>query len=132
VTFSKTLELSKDEHLNLLSAAGQQGLMRVAHAGGVLQLDFPDLAAQWRVQTFIIKTIMSYSQTILDKLKAHLALPWPEPTFPGRSECSWLFTRQAKSVVFVGSSLAVNSLLKFAPCNTAGLRLISLLLFPNG
>jgi len=39
--FSKTLELPKDEHLNLLSAAGQQGLMRVAHAGGVLQLDFP-------------------------------------------------------------------------------------------
>lgn len=38
--FSKTLELAKDEHLNLLSAAGQQGLMRVAHAGGVLQLDF--------------------------------------------------------------------------------------------
>jgi hypothetical protein len=38
--FSKTLELSKDEHLSLLSAAGQQGLMRVAHAGGVLQLDF--------------------------------------------------------------------------------------------
>jgi hypothetical protein len=39
--YSKTLELAKDEHLNLLSAAGQQGLMRVAHAGGVLQLDFP-------------------------------------------------------------------------------------------
>jgi len=39
--FSKTLELAKDEHLNLLSAAGQQGLMHVAHAGGVLQLDFP-------------------------------------------------------------------------------------------
>ena len=38
--FSKTLELAKDEHLNLLSAAGQQGLMRVALAGGVLQLDF--------------------------------------------------------------------------------------------
>lgn len=38
--FSKTLELAKDEHLNLLSAAGQQGLMRAAHAGGVLQLDF--------------------------------------------------------------------------------------------
>jgi hypothetical protein len=38
--FSKTLELAKDEHLSLLSAAGQQGLMRVAHAGGVLQLDF--------------------------------------------------------------------------------------------
>ncbi|MDM7942574.1 MAG: hypothetical protein QUV35_08090 [Hydrogenophaga sp.] len=37
---SRTLELSKDEHLSLLSAAGQQGLMRVAHAGGVLQLDF--------------------------------------------------------------------------------------------
>ena len=39
--FSKTLELAKDEHLNLLSAAGQQGLMHVAYAGGVLQLDFP-------------------------------------------------------------------------------------------
>ena len=37
---SRTLELSKDEHLSLLSSAGQQGLMRVAHAGGVLQLDF--------------------------------------------------------------------------------------------
>ena len=40
--FSKTLELTKDEHLNLLSAAGQQGLLRVALAGGVLQLDFPN------------------------------------------------------------------------------------------
>ncbi len=38
--FSLTLELSKDEHIAHLSAAGQQGLMRVAHAGGVLQLDF--------------------------------------------------------------------------------------------
>jgi hypothetical protein len=38
--FSKTLELPKDEHLRLLTAAGQLGLMRVAHAGGVLQLDF--------------------------------------------------------------------------------------------
>lgn len=38
--FSTTLELPKGDHLNLLSAAGQQGLMRVAHAGGVLQLDF--------------------------------------------------------------------------------------------
>lgn len=37
---SRTLELSKEEHLNLLSTAGQQGLMRVAHAGGILQLDF--------------------------------------------------------------------------------------------
>jgi len=39
---SKTLELSQDEHLRLLSAAGQLGLMRVALAGGVLQLDFSD------------------------------------------------------------------------------------------
>lgn len=38
--FSKSLELSKDDHLNSLSSAGQLGLMRVAHAGGVLQLDF--------------------------------------------------------------------------------------------
>jgi hypothetical protein len=38
--FSKTLELPKDEHLSLLSAAGQLGLMHVAHAGGILQLDF--------------------------------------------------------------------------------------------
>jgi len=38
--FSRTLELNKEEHLNLLSAAGQLGLMHVAHAGGVLQLDF--------------------------------------------------------------------------------------------
>lgn len=37
---SKTLELSKDAHLNLLSKAGQRGLMRVAYAGGVLHLDF--------------------------------------------------------------------------------------------
>lgn len=37
---SRTLELTKEEHLNLLSAAGQLGLMRVAYAGGVLQLDF--------------------------------------------------------------------------------------------
>jgi hypothetical protein len=38
--YSLTLEVAKDEHIALLSAAGQQGLMRVAHAGGVLQLDF--------------------------------------------------------------------------------------------
>lgn len=38
--FSKSLELSKDDHLGLLSSAGQLGLMRVALAGGVLQLDF--------------------------------------------------------------------------------------------
>lgn len=38
--YSRTLELSKAEHLAMLSSAGQLGLMRVAHAGGVLQLDF--------------------------------------------------------------------------------------------
>ena len=38
--FMKTLELSKDECLTLISSAGQQGLLRVALAGGVLQLDF--------------------------------------------------------------------------------------------
>ena len=38
--YSSTLELAKAEHLNLLAAAGQLGLMRVAHAGGVLHLDF--------------------------------------------------------------------------------------------
>ena len=38
--YSGTLELSKAEHLALLSAAGQLGLMRVAHTGGVLHLDF--------------------------------------------------------------------------------------------
>ncbi len=39
-TYSRALELPKAEHLSLLSSAGQLGLMRVAHAGGVLQLDF--------------------------------------------------------------------------------------------
>lgn len=39
-TYSRALELPKAEHLTLLSSAGQLGLMRVAHAGGVLQLDF--------------------------------------------------------------------------------------------
>lgn len=38
--YSRTLQLSKAEHLAALSSAGQRGLMRVAHAGGVLQLDF--------------------------------------------------------------------------------------------
>ena len=37
---SRTLELAKAEHLAALSAAGQLGLMKVAHAGGVLHLDF--------------------------------------------------------------------------------------------
>ena len=38
--YSSTLELTKAEHLGLLSGAGQLGLMRVAHTGGVLHLDF--------------------------------------------------------------------------------------------
>jgi len=38
--YMKTLELSKDQSLSLISSAGQQGLLRVALAGGVLQLDF--------------------------------------------------------------------------------------------
>ena len=38
--YSSTLELTKAEHLALLSSAGQLGLMRVAHTGGVLHLDF--------------------------------------------------------------------------------------------
>ena len=38
--YSSTLELTKAEHLGLLSVAGQLGLMRVAHTGGVLHLDF--------------------------------------------------------------------------------------------
>jgi hypothetical protein len=38
--YSSTLELVKADHLALLTAAGQLGLMRVAHAGGVLHLDF--------------------------------------------------------------------------------------------
>lgn len=38
--YSSTLELSKAEHLSLLTSAGQLGLMRVAHAGGVLHIDF--------------------------------------------------------------------------------------------
>lgn len=38
--FMKTLELSKDQSLSLIASAGQQGLLRVALAGGVLQLDF--------------------------------------------------------------------------------------------
>jgi hypothetical protein len=38
--FMRTLELRKDESLSLISSAGQQGLLNVALAGGVLQLDF--------------------------------------------------------------------------------------------
>lgn len=38
--YSSALELSRTDHLSLLSAAGQLGLMRVAHSGGVLHLDF--------------------------------------------------------------------------------------------
>ena len=38
--YSRTLALARADHLRLLSAAGQLGLMRVAHSGGVLQLDF--------------------------------------------------------------------------------------------
>jgi len=41
-SFSKTLELGQDEHLRQLKACGQLGLMRVALAGGILQLDFSD------------------------------------------------------------------------------------------
>lgn len=39
-SFSRTLELAKGDHLALLTAAGQLGLMRVANSGGVLHLDF--------------------------------------------------------------------------------------------
>jgi len=39
-SFSRTLELAKADHLSLLGAAGQLGLMRVANSGGVLHLDF--------------------------------------------------------------------------------------------
>lgn len=39
-SFSRTLGLAKIDHLALLTAAGQLGLMRVANAGGVLHLDF--------------------------------------------------------------------------------------------
>ena len=39
-TYSRALQLGRAEHLALLSAAGQLGLMRVANAGGVLHLDF--------------------------------------------------------------------------------------------
>lgn len=38
--YSRTLALSRAQHLSLLSTAGQLGLMRVAHTGGVLHLDF--------------------------------------------------------------------------------------------
>ena len=38
--YMKTLELNKDESLSLISSAGQQGLLRVALAGGVMNLDF--------------------------------------------------------------------------------------------
>ena len=39
-SFSRTLELAKADHLALLTAAGQLGLMRVANSGGILHLDF--------------------------------------------------------------------------------------------
>lgn len=39
-THSRVLDLPRDDHLRLLSTAGQLGLMRVANAGGVLHLDF--------------------------------------------------------------------------------------------
>lgn len=38
--FMQTLELEKDEALSLMSSAGQQGLLSVALAGGILQLNF--------------------------------------------------------------------------------------------
>ena len=39
-SFSRAFELAKADHLAVLTAAGQLGLMRVANSGGVLHLDF--------------------------------------------------------------------------------------------
>ncbi|MCU0935549.1 MAG: hypothetical protein MUF66_05640 [Gammaproteobacteria bacterium] len=40
-TYSRALDLPKAAHLDLLRAAGIQGLLRFAYAGGVLELAFP-------------------------------------------------------------------------------------------
>lgn len=40
--YSRALDLPREDHLAFLSAAGRQGLMRVAYSGGVLDLDFGD------------------------------------------------------------------------------------------
>ena len=39
--YSRLLDLSTDEHLALLQAAGRQGLLKVAYSGGILDLAFP-------------------------------------------------------------------------------------------
>jgi hypothetical protein len=40
--YSRAMDLSTDEHLAMLTAAGRQGLLKVAYSGGVLELGFPD------------------------------------------------------------------------------------------
>lgn len=40
-TYSRSLDISTDEHLALLQSAGRQGLLKVAHSGSVLDLAFP-------------------------------------------------------------------------------------------
>jgi hypothetical protein len=39
--YSLALDLSADEHIALLQAAGRKGLLKVAYSGGVLDLSFP-------------------------------------------------------------------------------------------
>lgn len=40
--FSTTLNLGFDEHIQLLTTAGRQGLLKAAYSGGVLELSFPN------------------------------------------------------------------------------------------
>lgn len=40
-TYSRALDLPKEAHIDLLRAAGMQGMLRFAYAGGVLELAFP-------------------------------------------------------------------------------------------
>ena len=40
-SYSRALDLSADEHLAMLMAAGRQGLLKAAHTGGVLDIHFP-------------------------------------------------------------------------------------------
>lgn len=40
--YSRSLDISVEEHIALLQAAGRQGLLKVAYSGGVLELGFPN------------------------------------------------------------------------------------------
>ena len=39
--YSRAIDMNADEHIAMLTAAGRQGLLKVAYSGGVLELGFP-------------------------------------------------------------------------------------------